>query len=129
MGQGFWEGSACNSSAPWEGLGSPIGFQLIAGLTWRVRDMSGKLEGMTVKLVLLGASPSPCSLMVSPRGPGFPETKARPGTGIVSLHHSKKPWANVAKRRSRLLLLMGQMPKNVWPSFIHYNAEFYSQKF
>ena len=59
---------------------------------------------------------------LSPHGPDLPETTARPGMGMVSLHCSEQPWANFKRRRTRPHLLTGEMSKNLWPSFIHYNA-------
>ena len=74
------------------------------------------------KLGQPGFSLSPCIHKVSPHGPGLPETKARPGTGIASLHCSKPALANFKARRHKPHLLMGEMSKNLWPSFLYYNA-------
>ena len=84
--------------------------------------MPGKLERMTLKLAQPGSSCTPYNRRAFPHGPGLPETKAGPGTGIASLHCSKPALANFKARRHKPHLLMGEMSKNLWPSFLYYNA-------
>ena len=125
VGQDFWQGSAgwffCSM---WT---SGVTHWFLAG-GWsqpggsKTAPPSCLANWMNVNLVQLGPSRSPCSHSISPRGPGLPETKPRPGTGIASPHCSEQPWPDFKGRRNRPYLSMGEMSKNLWPSFIYYNA-------
>lgn len=66
---------------------------------------------MSINLVQLGPSRSPCSHSISPHGPGLPETKPRPGTGIAITSLFRAAMARFQGEKKQTLPLNGRNVK------------------